>query len=156
MGYFLEKPYTSIEKTKFIIEHQSVGLTIEENENGIYALFLNEKIENNSIVEVEVIPYTPPVETEEERKARINALTLNSTTFYKEVLRTSNKSSNDIQQLIQNNTTLTNYQKESLFIDLQKSYTLIRGSYFVITIGSLLNYTTEQLDYLFEHKVFNF
>ena len=104
----------------------------------------------------EVVPYTPPVETEEERKARINALTLNSTTFYKEVLRTSNKSSNDIQQLIQNNTTLTNYQKESLFIDLQKSYTLVRGSYFVITIGSLLNYTTEQLDYLFEHKVFNF
>lgn len=104
----------------------------------------------------EVVPYTPPVETEEERKARINALILNSTTFYKEVLRTSNKSSNDIQQLIQNNTTLTNYQKESLFIDLQKSYTLVRGSYFVITIGSLLNYTTEQLDYLFEHKVFNF
>ena len=104
----------------------------------------------------EVVPYTPPVETEEERKARINALTLNSTTFYKEVLRTFGKSSNDIQQLIQNNTTLTNYQKESLFIDLQKSYTLVRGSYFVITIGSLLNYTTEQLDYLFEHKVFNF
>lgn len=104
----------------------------------------------------EVLPYTPPIETEEERKARINSLTLNSTTFYKEVLRTSNKSSNDIQQLIQNNTTLTNYQKESLFIDLQKSYTLVRGSYFVITLGTLLNYTSEDLDYLFEHKVFNF
>ena len=104
----------------------------------------------------EVVPYTSPIETEEERKARINSLTLNSTTFYKEVLRTSNKSSNDIQQLIQSNTTLTNYQKESLLIDLQKSYTLVRGSYFVVTVGLLLNYTPQDLDYLFENKVFNF
>ena len=104
----------------------------------------------------EVLPYTPPIETEEERKARINSLTLPSTTFFKEVLRTSNKSSNDIQQLIQSNTTLTNYQKESLLIDLQKSYTLVRGSYFVVTVGLLLNYTPQDLDYLFENKVFNF
>ena len=156
MGYFLEKPYTSIEKTKFIIEHQSVGLTIEENENGIYALFLNEKIENNGIVEVEVVPYTPPIETEEERKARINSLTLPNTTLFKEVLRTSVKTKSDIQTIIQSNITLTNIQKESLLIDLQGSYTFTRGSYFIVTLGTLLNYTTEQLDYLFEHRVFNF
>ena len=104
----------------------------------------------------EVVPYTPPVETEEERKARINALTLNSTTFYKEVLRTSNHTKSSIQSLIQSSISLTDFQKENLFIDLQGSSTLTRGSYFVVTVGSLLNYTTEQLDYLFEHKVFNF
>ena len=104
----------------------------------------------------EVVPYTPPIETEEERKARINSLTLPSTTFYKEVLRTSGKTIYDIQTLIQSNTNLNNTQKESLLIDLQRSYTFTRGSYFVVTISTLLNYTTEQLDYLFEHKVFSF
>ena len=104
----------------------------------------------------EVLPYTPPIETEEERKARINALTLNSTTFFKEVLRTSGKTKSDIQIIIQSDITLTNIQKESILIDIQNGTTFIRGSYFVITLGTLLNYTTEQLDYLFEHKVFSF
>ena len=104
----------------------------------------------------EVLPYTPPIETEEERKARINALTLNSTTFFKEVLRTSGKTKSDIQTIIQSDITLTNIQKESILIDIQNGTTFIRGSYFVITLGTLLNYTTEQLDYLFEHKVFSF
>ena len=104
----------------------------------------------------EVLPYTPPVETEEERKARINALTLPNTTLFKEVLRTSGKTKSDIQTIIQSNITLTNIQKEGLLIDLQGSYTFTRGSYFVVTLGTLLNYTTEQLDYLFEHRVFNF
>ena len=104
----------------------------------------------------EVVPYTPPIETEEERKARINSLTLPSTTFYKEVLRTSGHTKSSIQSLIQSSISLTDFQKENLFIDLQGSSTLIRGSYFVITVGSLLNYTPQDLDYLFENKVFNF
>lgn len=103
----------------------------------------------------EIKEVLPPIETEEERKARINSLTLPSTTLFKEVLRTYGKTKLDIQTLIQSNINLSSFQKESLLIDLQGSPNFIRGSYFVITIGILLNYTTEQLDYLFEHGVFN-
>ena len=88
--------------------------------------------------------------------ARINSLTLPSTTFFKEVLRTSGKTKSDIQTIIQSNIALTNIQKESILIDIQNGTTFTRGSYFVVTLGTLLNYTTEQLDYLFEHKVFSF
>ena len=105
---------------------------------------------------IDKCPMKSDEQKQEEELARINALTLPNTTLFKEVLRTSGKTKSDIQTIIQSNITLTNIQKESLLIDLQGSYTFIRGSYFVITLGTLLNYTTEQLDYLFEHRVFNF
>lgn len=88
--------------------------------------------------------------------ARINSLTLDSSTFYKEVLRTSGKTVSDIQYLIQYNNILSSTQKESLLIDLQKTFTFVRGSFFITTIGTLLNYTTEDLNYLFENKVFSY
>ncbi len=90
-----------------------------------------------------------------EELARINALTLPSTTFFKEVLRTSYKTKSDIQTLVQSNITLTTFQKENILIDIQNSTTFTRSSYFITTLGTLLNYTTEQLNYLFEHGVFN-
>lgn len=93
---------------------------------------------------------------QQEEFARINSLTLDSSTFYKEVLRTSGKTISDIQTLIQSNSILSSTQKESLLIDLQKTFTFVRGSFFIATLGTLLNYTPEDLDYLFEHKVFNF
>ena len=101
-----------------------------------------------------------PMKTDEQREieelARINSLTLDSSTFYKEVLRTSGKNVSDIQYLIQYNNILSSTQKESLLIDLQKTFTFVRGSFFITTIGTLLNYTTEDLNYLFENKVFSY
>lgn len=93
---------------------------------------------------------------QDEELARINSLVLDSSTFYKEIIRTSGKTKSDIQTIIQSNTQFSIQQKENLLIDLQNGYNLIRGSFFVITIGTLLKYTSEDLNYLFEHKVFNF
>lgn len=93
---------------------------------------------------------------QDEELARINSLVLDSSTFYKEIIRTSGKTKSDIQTIIQSNTQFSIQQKENLLIDLQNGYNLIRGSFFVITIGTLLKYTSEDLNYLFEYKVFNF
>ena len=98
----------------------------------------------------------PNYEAEQAQKEaeRINSLTLDSTTFYKEILRTSNNTKNNIQNIIQSTNTLSKYQKESLIIDLQNNLNLTRGSYFINIVGKLLNYTTEDLNYLFENKIF--
>lgn len=93
---------------------------------------------------------------QDEELARINSLVLDSSTFYKEIMRTSGKTKSDIQTIIQSNIQFSTQQKENLLIDLQNGYNLIRGSFFVITIGTLLKYTSEDFNYLFEHKVFNF
>ena len=114
--------------------------------------------EGKYVVENGELVLNPNYEEELEQKelARVNSLTLDSSTFYKEVLRTYGRTISDIQTLIQSNNILSSTQKESLLIDLQKTFTFIRGSFFIITLGTLLNYTPEDLDYLFEHKVFNF
>jgi hypothetical protein len=127
----------------------------------ILNIVVEEEIYNNIdkyIYQDGEIVLDPDYEAKQQDKEliRINALTLDSSIFYKEILRTSDNTKHDIQQLIQNNTTLTDYQKENLFIDLQGSSLLIRGSYFITTIGSLLNYKPEDLNYLFENKVFPF
>ena len=123
---------------------------------GMIELDVQQSDIDNNWYTTDKCPMKSTEQKQAEKLSSINALTLDSTTFYKEVLRTSNNTKFSIQSLIQSSVFITDFQKENLFIDLQGNSLLTRGSYFVVTVGSLLNYTPEDLDYLFKNKVFPF
>ena len=53
MGYKLETGYTEQERINFIVEYNhNQGLTIGENEHGLFAISENEEVQNGEIVNV--------------------------------------------------------------------------------------------------------
>ena len=92
----------------------------------------------------EVLPYVPPVETEEERQVRIAQLYLTAADVERAVYKVKGITFDDILEM-----DLQDVDKKALKIELKANH-FYRGNPYVNAIGSLLGFTSEQLDNFFE------
>lgn len=143
MSYMLSKPFSMRERLNFIIEYNhNKGLRIEESENAIYALEDWEFLDNENII-------SNISEWEEEQiKAeahRIAQLRLTKREIFLALYNDRGITPDEIRALIKD--------KKAL-IEFEYANEYYRGNSLIDTVGSLLGYSKEELDYLFEHKHF--
>lgn len=144
MGYRLDKPYTETERADFIVRHNhQQGLKIEETESAIFALEAWEKLVGDNIYD-----NSTEYEAEQEniKRLRINMLNLTKADVLLALYADKGLTPEDIKEMLKNNVPAL------IKFDYASSY--YRGDEVVTALGSALGYTTEEMDYLFENKVF--
>lgn len=149
MSYKLEKQYTEKQRADFIVEYNhNKGLRIEEGVNGeLFALEPFEKLVNG-----EVIDNTEEYEQEQAQKERerLNMLSLTAADVERAIYAAKGLDFEDIIELVKDN---PDVDIKALKIEL-KANNFYRGNPYVEQIGSLLDYSSDELDYLFENGKF--
>ena len=151
MSYILEKPYTDIERSDFIVLHNhNNGRTIEETETAIYALEAYEKF-----VDGEVIDNTEEYQQEQAQKEAERIAMLNLTAA--DVERGLYKAKGiDFEDIIAQLEAMPLAEGQEPFVDIKalkielKANNFYRGNPYINTVGALLGFTSKQLDEFFE------
>lgn len=146
MSYELLKPYTSEQKTNFIVQYNhNMGLRIEETSKALYALEENEIMVNDEPI------IDPEYEEKQKRKERerLNALNLTKADFWIALLdRDITKAMVKAKiELIPDETL-----KAKTLIRLDEADHFWRGDPSMDIIGAMFDITPADLDYLFENK----
>lgn len=162
MSYKLEKTCTEKQRFDFIVEYNhNKGLRIEKGVNGeLFALEPFEKLVND-----EVIDNTEEYEQEQAQKERerINMLSLTAADVERAIYKDKNMNFEDVLELVEKLTpsqTLPLGEGANPDIDIKalkielKANNFYRGNPYVEKIGSLLGYSSDELDYLFENGKF--
>ena len=124
----LIKPYTEQQRLDFIVtENHQQGYEIKETETAL-----------------EAWGYTEEEQAQKERE-RINMLSLTKREVFLALYRDKGITPEQIKFQIQN---------EEALIEFEYANDYFRGNPLINSIGKLLGYTTEELDYLFEFKEF--
>lgn len=167
MSYKLQKTYTEKQKNDFIVKynHQQ-GLKIEEGVNGeLFALEPFEKLVNGKVID-----NTEEYEQEQAQKERerINMLSLTAADVERAIYKDKGMDFEDVIEMVrsleeQRNSNedesaippniQTSIDLKALKIEL-KANNFYRGNPYVEEIGSLLGYSSDELDYLFENGKF--
>lgn len=145
MSYKLEKPYTDEQRADFIVEYNhNQSLLIEETDNALYALEPNEIMVDG---EPTINPNYEKEQVQKERE-RIARLNLTGADVERGIYKAKGMDFNDIL------TYVTQLQPEGLDIKALgielKANNFYRGNPYVDAVGSLLGFTSEQLDKFFE------
>lgn len=149
MSYELQKPLTDKQRADFIVEHNHRhGLKIEDTDMYLFALFPNE-IMGEKEIDGQLIPY--PVideeyETKQEQKERERISKLSLTK--REVFLALYKNKNITPDMIRNN--IKDNTEALIEFDYAEKY--YRGNPLIDSIGIILGYSSEDLDYLFQNK----
>lgn len=127
----LNKPYTEKQKIDFIVKYNhGLGYEIKETPQGLEALGMTEE------------------EVKQKERERINMLTLTAADVERAVYKDKKMDFEDIIALVKDNPEI---DVKALKIEL-KANNFYRGNPYVEQIGTLLGYTSEDLDYLFLNK----
>lgn len=122
----LEKPYTEEQRLNFIVtENHQLGYEILETEQAL-----------------EAWGYTEEEESQRERE-RINQLSLTKRDVFLALYKDKGITPEQIKSQITDPEALIEFEYASNYY---------RGNPLIDAIGQTLGYTSEQLDYLFEHK----
>lgn len=161
MSYELKKPYTQEEIDNFITTYnRELNLRIRYTEMFAFALEDNEMMGEKEIeivdpetgeTHIETIPYPvidPDYEEKQKQKEkeRIAKLKLTKREVFLSLYKAKQITPEMIKTQIGNN-------PEAL-IEFEYANDYFRGNPLIDTIGGMLGYTSEDLDYLFEHKEF--
>ena len=131
----LQKPYTENERMDFIVEqNHKLGYEINETETELQALGYTEE------------------EIEQKEKERIAKLYLTGADVERGIYKAKGMDFDDIIAFVMANPP-EGLDVKALKIEL-KANNFYRGNPYVNAVGELLGFTTEQLDYFFEHKTF--
>ena len=144
MSYKIEQKSTEKQKANFIVEYNhNKALRIEYTESYIYALEPWEYINANG----EVVDDSENYKKEKEQKEaeRIANLKLTKREVFLAIFNDSGITPDTIRASIKN---------PSALIEMDYANEYYRGNPLIDLIGGSLGYSTEQLDYLFEHKIF--
>ena len=124
----LDKPYTENERLNFIVEeNHNLGYEIRETETALEAWGLTEE------------------EQAQKERERINQLSLTKREVFLALLNDKNITPDMIRAQIQSPQALIEF-------DYANDY--FRGNPLIESIGGMLGYSSDDLDYLFEHKEF--
>ena len=149
MVYKLEQPYTDKQRADFIVLHNHQnGRKIEESVNGeLFALEPYEKL-----VDCEVIDNTQEYEQEQARKEaeRIAMLNLTAADVERAIYKTKGIDFDDVIALVEAQAP-EGLDIKALKIEF-KANNFYRGNPYIDVVGTLLGFTTEQLDKFFETK----
>lgn len=122
----LEKPYTEQQRIDFIVaQNHQQGYKIEETETELQAWGYTEE------------------EKEEQRKEAIKKLSLTKREVFLALYNDKGITPEQIKAQI---------SEPSALIEFEYATEYFRGNPLIDTVGTMLGYTSEQLDYLFEHK----
>ena len=159
MSYTLNKPYTESERIDFIVEYNhNKGLKIEETDIALYALEVNEIIQDDK----PVLNPNYEIEQQELEKARIQGLSMTRSDFFDGTIRAFGLGKNELQIAIESvlsnlniNETekavaLNNYENALNFYRKHPLFTMLSGVKIPISIDSYILITSEQWDKFFD------
>ena len=95
-------------------------------------------------------PMKSDEQKEQEEKERIAMLSLTRGDVFRGLLMAKQVTRDEIRAMIENNETLTIFQKEMALIDFDEALNFYRGNDLIDTLGATLGITSEQLDKFFE------
>lgn len=155
MSYKLEKPYTNKQYADFVVEHNhKKKRLIVETEDTIYALEANEILDENGNVII-----NPNYETElaQKERERLNQLSLTAADVERAIYKVKGMDFGDLISLVEQATQLgednptKSIDIKALKIELNAN-NFYRGNPYIEQVGTMLGFTTEQLDRFFETK----
>ena len=154
MSYKLEKPYTNIQYADFVVEHNHKNnRLIEETENALYALEANEILDENGNVII-----NPNYETElaQQERERLNQLSLTAADVERAIYKVKGINFDDLLNIVEQTTLGENENNSSIDIKALKielnANNFYRGNPYIEQIGTMLGFSSEQLDRFFETK----
>lgn len=100
----------------------------------------------------EVIPY---VETEEERRTRLDKLSMTRGDLFEALIFAFGKDENDVIQIVELMTEIDDITKKVYINRIKNALDFYRGYPAVDMIGQILGITSEQLDIFFQTKDWN-
>ena len=144
MSYKLTKPYTEKQRADFIVLHNHQnGRRIEESASALYALEAWEVLEGDTVID-NTEQYEQ--EQQEAERMRLDLLNLTKADVLLALYQDKGLTPDDIKAMLKDNVPAL------IKFDYASSY--YRGDDVVNALGLALGYTTEEMDYLFENKVF--
>lgn len=151
MSYKLDKPCTDKQRADFIVEynHQQ-GLTIQETDTALYALEEWEKLEGDTVIDNSEEYQQEQAQKELERIAMLN---LTGADVERGIYKATGMDFEDIVAFVEAQPLAEDGQPvvdiKALKIEL-KANNFYRGSEWVNTVGTMLGFTSKQLDLFFE------
>ena len=151
MSYKLEKPLSIEERANFIVEYNhNQGLRIEETDLAIYALEEWEELIGDDVIDNKE---AWEEELRQAEKERIAKLYLTGADVERGIYQAKGMDFDDIIAMV------TELQPEGLDVKALKielkANNFYRGNPYVEAVGTLLGFTSEQLDQFFETKDWN-
>ena len=151
MSYKLEKPLSIEERANFIVEYNhNQGLRIEETDLAIYALEEWEELIGDDVIDNKETWEEELIQAEKERIAK---LYLTGADVERGIYQAKGMDFDDIIAMV------TELQPEGLDVKALKielkANNFYRGNPYVEAVGTLLGFTSEQLDQFFETKDWN-
>ena len=143
MAYKIEKPLTTKEIARFIIEHNhNNDRKIKETESALYALEPWEILKKDTIVDNTEEYIKEQIKKENEKTAKLK---LTKREIFLAIYKNLKIKPDEIKKMISD--------QESL-IEFEYATEYYRGNPLIDSIGSSLGYSKEVLDYLFINKKF--
>lgn len=151
MSYKLEKPYTDVQYADFVVEHNHQnGRNIEITEDAAYALEPNEMLGEDG---VPVINPNYEAELAQKKRARLDKLNLTAADVERAIYKAKGMDFDDVikkvEELNSDTNPSTSIDIKALKIEL-KANNFYRGNPYINAVGTLLGFTSEQLDEFFE------
>ncbi len=151
MSYKLEKPYTDVQYADFVVEHNHQnGRNIEITEDAAYALEPNEMLGEDG---VPVINPNYEAELAQKKRARLDKLNLTAADVERAIYKAKGMDFEDVikkvEELNSDTNPSTSIDIKALKIEL-KANNFYRGNPYINAVGTLLGFTSEQLDEFFE------
>ena len=151
MSYKLEKPYTDVQYADFVVEHNHQnGRNIEITEDAAYALEPNEMMGEDG---VPVINPNYEAEQAQRERQRLDMLNLTAADVERAIYKAKGMDFEDVikkvEELNSDTNPSTSIDIKALKIEL-KANNFYRGNPYINAVGTLLGFTSEQLDEFFE------
>lgn len=167
MSYKLEKPYTDVQYADFVVEHNHQnGRNIEITEDAAYALEPNEMLGEDG---VPVINPNYEAELAQKKRARLDKLNLTAADVERAIYKAKGMDFEDVIKKVEElnglnveelnsdtNSSTSQPVSPSTSIDIKalkielKANNFYRGNPYINAVGTLLGFTSEQLDEFFE------
>ena len=156
MSYKLDKPYTDEEYANFVVEHNhNNGRVIEETETAVYALEANEMMNEDGMP---VINPNYEAEQAQKERERLDMLNLTAADVERAIYKAKGMDFDDVVALVEqyNEAAPMDTESQSAAIDIKalkielKANNFYRGNPYINAVGTLLGFTSEQLDNFFE------
>ncbi len=156
MSYKLDKPYTDKQYADFVVEHNhNNGRVIEETETAVYALEANEMMNEDGMP---IINPNYEAEQAQKERERLDMLNLTAADVERAIYKAKGIDFDDVVALVEqyNEAAPMDAEGQSAAIDIKalkielKANNFYRGNPYINAVGTLLGFTSEQLDNFFE------
>ena len=135
----LQKPYQDEERMSFIVQYNhKLGCEINETET-----------------ELQALGYTDE-EIAQKEKVRVAQLSLTRGDVFRGLLQARGITRTMLRSLIDNNTELTEVEKEMALIDFDEALNFYRGNTLIDTVGRALGIEPAKLDAFFETNNYHY